>query len=150
MGSESMIIYLIIHLHHLEGITLDSKLIGLFTGYQIVQRVIAECIKTPGFSEQPDNFVIRRIEVPDIGVHSMVYLVSYYVHDQDYDVEYDGLIGVFSGFEEASKAKLSFETDNLGYILNSQLVTKVTIDKYELNIPNWSEGYNSDSTETTE
>lgn len=145
-----MIIYKLSHLHIESTFGQDEKCLGFFSDYPAVDSAIRAYQKIAGFSEQPTNFIIERVNLPEMGSLNQVFEVNFYIHDEDYSVEFSHSLGVFVCLEEASKVLDAFEKDNKNFIFKAHFLIEKSIDVFDLNVSNWNEGFVCETVEGVE
>ena len=135
-----MILYLLMHEKQYDDGSTDGKCIGFYFSMEDAKLRIEKYKNIAGFMDYPDDFVIREMDVKMSFFRKKKKIKFVYFLQHEYSVwvaDFVTEIGVFSSYFGALKAKIK--------AMCSEKFKKYpegfTIDKYEINEDNWTEGF---------
>ena len=139
-----MNIYRLIYVHLIEEYKNEEYFLGYYSSIEKVQSNILLYQSLPGFRENPCNFVIQNVSVEGEIIDKNVYEVQFYLHDDNFSIEYDCYIGVFNSEEHAIIALDDFKGFNQEHIIRCKCNEEYFINKIILDEPVLSEGFTID------
>lgn len=136
-------VYSLSHEHYTSDETADIKQIGYFSSRKESCQVIEEYKKLDGFREYPNNFVIKALPIvygkrvySNIEYPKVVYVLNHSYEDEEgFDVI--SWLGIYASYDLALRSQQKYMRDKKfnGY------PDCFIIDEYEVNKPEWSEGF---------
>ena len=139
-----MNLYKLTHVHLLKDQRNDEKDLGYFSTLEIARDKIMFYQSLQGFSEHPNNFYIQKYDVTCNKIGSYIYEAVYYMHDEEYSIEFDYFVGVYKTKKQAEKALEEFKNHNKMLIISNQLINEFVVDKYLVDVCQWTEGFTTE------
>lgn len=139
-----MILYKVDHIYdRVKYSNVNLKNIGYFDSLAKAEQAIKQYKLLEGFKEYPNGFIITAIKIDKIRMPRFVYELILYVHDSDYDYEYERWLSVHTSREMAETSRKRFEELNRCSLYKSSLNIELMVDQIPLNEPSafWSEGF---------
>ena len=133
-----------IYVHLIEEYKNEEYFLGYYSSIEKVQSNILLYQSLPGFRDNPSNFVIQNVSVEGKIIDKNVYEVQFYLHDDNFSIEYDFYIGVFNSKEHAIIALEDFKVFSQEYIIRYKYSKEYFISKIILDEPVLSEGFTID------
>lgn len=118
-----------IYVHLIEEYKSEEYFLGYYSSIEKVQSNILLYQSLPGFRDNPSNFVIQNVSVEGKIIDKNVYEVQFYLHDDNFSIEYDFYIGVFISKEHAIMALEDFKVFNQEYIIRYKYSKEYYINK---------------------
>lgn len=131
----------IYEVNHIHADCEDVKCIGFFSTLDNVYNTIERLRTAPGFCLTKDGFYIVRHTLKSEKRLEKIYRASVYFHTSDYEMEYEELLGLYSTEEAAKAALQQYQTDNPTPV--PEMTTKFLTNCYQLDQPEWVEGFDS-------
>lgn len=131
-----MKIYELMHMHGAEELPDDRfhygdiSSLGFFTSTEKVASSIGHYRNIAGFRDYPNGFTVFEHEVE--GEATVVYVASYYIHDEEYEFEYSRNLGIFISECDARRAIETFRMNNSANWSIDKLEVELNVDKYIL------------------
>lgn len=139
-----MDIYKLTHVHLLKDQKNDEKDLGYFSNLEIARDKINFYRSLQGFREYPNDFYIQKFEIDGDKIGSSVFEAVFYLHDEDYSIEFDYLIGVYLTEKQAEKALEEFKSQNNNLIITNPLIKEFVSCGCLVDVCQWTEGFTTD------
>ncbi len=139
-----MDIYKLTHVHLLEDQKNEEKDLGYFSSLEIVKDKIKYYQTLQGFNDFPNDFYIQKFDIPGDKIGSSVFEAVFYMHNEEYSIEFDYFIGVYSTEKQANKALAEFKSQNKDLIIKNPLIKEFVSGKCLVNVFQWTEGFTTD------
>ena len=140
-----MKIYELVHMHRAEVLSDgrfhcgDIAILGFFKSLDEVSTTIKFYKNIEGFRNYPNGFVVFEHEIE--GDEASIYVAFFYMHDEEYEIEYSRDLGIFTCESDDCHAIKNFRKNNLINWDNDKLVAESGVDKYVLGEMNCTDGF---------
>jgi hypothetical protein len=137
-------IYRLTHCQLIQNDRNEEKKLGYFTNLSSINKGIEFYRTLPGFKDFPDEFYIEKFKVEGRIKENIIYEAIYYIHDDEFSVEFDKVVGLFCNQLDAKTSIDDFEVMNQLFLCSKNLVKEKIVNKYQLDQRLWTEGFQTE------